>query len=233
DPFGSNHYREIMRMTANMLPRLKLGLHTNAVLLDARAWDDCRLDGRVGTVQISIDASTSETYAYVRRGGDWPRLMRNLEFLADKHRRRKFGRFDLLFVVQTCNFREMADFVRLGQRLGVDSVQFSPIDHWGRGMSAKEYRQKKIWDAKHPQHGEFLNLLRDPIFRDPIVQFSALDMLLANRQPDEAVVDGTKISIVYRARRAAARLLHVLSVSWRQSLIGFRGRGSRRFLTFR
>jgi MoaA/NifB/PqqE/SkfB family radical SAM enzyme len=195
DPFGSNHYREIMRLSHDTLPKLKLGLHTNAVLLDPKAWDDCKLDGRVQIIQISIDAATPETYSYVRRGGDFHRLMRNLEFLADQHRRGEFDRFDLLYVVQTRNFREMVDFVRLGQRLDVDSVQFSLIDHWGRGMTAEQYRQQKIWDAKHPQHTEFVSMLRDPIFREPIVQMSALDMLLDSHQPAEAVVDGGRITI--------------------------------------
>jgi wyosine [tRNA(Phe)-imidazoG37] synthetase (radical SAM superfamily) len=199
DPFGSNHYREIMRMTADTLPQLKIGLHTNAVLLDQRAWDDCRLDGRVKMVQISIDAATPETYAYVRRGGDFHRLMRNLEFLADKRRRGEFSQFDLLYVVQTRNFREIADFVKLGQRLGVNSVRFSLIDHWGRGMSEEQYRQQKIWDPQHPQHAEFVRMLRDPIFRDPIVQMSALDMLLANQQPATAVV-GAKGGIKVEAQ---------------------------------
>lgn len=170
DPFASNHYREIMRMSRDALPKMKLGLHTNAVLFDAKAWDDCGLDGRVELVQISIDAATADTYSHVRRGGDFLRLMRNLEFLVVKRRRGEFGRLDLLYVVQTRNFREMADFVRLGQRLGVDSVQFSQIDYWPRGMTEDQYRAQKIWDAAHPQHGEFLTALRDPIFQESIVQ---------------------------------------------------------------
>jgi MoaA/NifB/PqqE/SkfB family radical SAM enzyme len=188
DPFGSNHYREIMQISHSTLPKLKLGLHTNAVLLDEKAWLDCKLEGRVDLIQVSIDAATPETYSYVRRGGDFHRLLRNLDSLASKHRRREFGRFDLVYVVQTRNFLEMPAFVRLAKQLDANSVQFSLIDHWTRGMTVEQYREQKIWDAKHPRHSEFVAMLREPIFRDPIVQMPALDMLLNNAQPAEAIV---------------------------------------------
>jgi uncharacterized Fe-S cluster-containing radical SAM superfamily enzyme len=44
------------------------GLHTNGVLLDARAWDDCRLERRVDRMEVSIDAADPLTYGIVRRG---------------------------------------------------------------------------------------------------------------------------------------------------------------------
>jgi len=188
DPFGSNHYREVMRLTREQLPQMRLSLHTNAVLLERKAWDDCGLEGRTDLIQISIDASTAETYSIVRRGGDFNRLLSNLEFLATKRREKGFSRLDFLYVVQTRNFLEMVDFVRLGKRLGVDSVQFILIDHWARGMTDAQYREQKIWDAKHPRHSEFRAMLEDPIFREPIVQMGALDMLLDNKQPSEVLV---------------------------------------------
>lgn len=180
DPFASRHYRDIMRMTWERLPDLRLSLHTNAVLLDERAWRDLHLEGRVGLIQVSIDAATAETYAIVRRGGDFNRLLSNLEFLAGKRRRSEFARLELLYVVQTCNFLEMGDFVRLGQRLGVDSIHFSLIEHWGRGMNAAQYREAQIWRADHPRRREFLAALADPILDDPIVEMSARQKLLGS-----------------------------------------------------
>jgi MoaA/NifB/PqqE/SkfB family radical SAM enzyme len=185
DPFGSHHYRHVMIQTAEQLPKLKIGLHTNAVLLDEKAWQDCRLEGRTEMVQVSVDASTEETYSVVRRGGDFKRLMKNLEFIAEKRRKNVIKRFDLVFVVQTQNFREMKDFVLLGKRLGVDSVEFMLIYHWLRGLSGSEYAEQKIWGEDHPRHQEFLAILTDPIFRDPIVKMAALDSLLEKRQLTE------------------------------------------------
>ena len=59
---------------------MRINLHTNAVLCDERAWDDCSLHGRVDEVDVSIDAARPETYAIVRRGGNFERLLKNLNF---------------------------------------------------------------------------------------------------------------------------------------------------------
>jgi hypothetical protein len=103
----------ILQATAERLPAMKIGLHTNGVLFDARAWADCRLEGRVDQVEVSIDAADPLTYALVRRGGDFARLLRNLAFLGEQWRQGKMRYLILSFVVQGANFREMPAFVDL------------------------------------------------------------------------------------------------------------------------
>jgi sulfatase maturation enzyme AslB (radical SAM superfamily) len=68
-----------------------------------------------------------ETYVIVRGGGHFARLRRNLEFLSEQRAKVEITDFTLSFVVQTANFRETPDFVRLGKELGVDRVSFSEI----------------------------------------------------------------------------------------------------------
>ncbi|MBL6457830.1 SPASM domain-containing protein [Belnapia sp. T6] len=190
DPFASNHYRDILRLTYEKLPDLKIGLCTNAVLLDQRAWDDCHLEGRVVSVQVSVDAARKETYNYVRRGGDFDRLKRNLHFLSGKRRSSTgFTTFDLLFVVQACNFREMAEFVELGEAVGADSVQFMLIDHWGRAMGADEYKHAKIWDSEHPDNADFRKILANDVFRRPIVKLGNVEAIMRSEQPPELHID--------------------------------------------
>ena len=197
DPFASKHYRDIIRETSHKLPHLKLGLCTNGQLLDEKAWRDCRLEGRVSWVQVSVDAARSETYSYVRRGGDFNHLMNNLTFLSRKRRlsrlKSRLNRFmmkskllsqifphyhsfalELLFVVQACNFREMHEFVELGRKLGASQVKFMLITHWDRAMDDDAYKHAKIWDESHPEHAAFIEVLQDDIFQDPIVNLGEM-----------------------------------------------------------
>jgi MoaA/NifB/PqqE/SkfB family radical SAM enzyme len=190
DPFASNHYRDVMRLTYEKLPHLKLGLCTNGVLLDEKAWTLCRLEGRVVSVQISIDAACRETYEYVRRGGDFERLKRNLRFLSEKRRSSDgFAGFDLLFVVQACNFREMPDFVELGESVGADTVQFMLIDHWGRAMKTDAYRSAKVWDKSHPEYAAFVDVLKSDTFRRPVVRLGNVEAIMRSEQPPELHID--------------------------------------------
>jgi pyruvate-formate lyase-activating enzyme len=167
DPFASRHYREILRETASNAS-MRIKLHTNAVLCDERAWEDCRLQGRTDEVLVSIDAATPDTYAIVRRGGDFTRLRRNLEFLAKLRAAGDIKGFAIAFVVQSTNFREMPDFLRLGKELGVDRVSFSEIQHWGRGMTREQFFQAQVWRHDHPLRAELSAVLQDPILADPI-----------------------------------------------------------------
>jgi MoaA/NifB/PqqE/SkfB family radical SAM enzyme len=169
DPFASKHYRDVLKATKHDRPRLRIGLHTNGVLCDERAWDDCLLEDRVDTVEVSIDAADPFTYALVRRGGDFARLRRNLGFLARQRRAGQIKELQLSFVVQAANFREMPAFVALGKEFGVDRIRFALIRHWWRGFSLSQYPRARVWSAKHPLFDEFLAVLRDPLLDDPIV----------------------------------------------------------------
>jgi pyruvate-formate lyase-activating enzyme len=169
DPFASKHYRDILRATAQSNPGMRINLHTNAVLCDERAWDDCSLHGRVDEVDVSIDAARPETYAIVRRGGNFERLLKNLEFLGRLRQDGMIKRFEIAFVVQERNFREMPEFVKLGQRLHVDCVGFSVIQHWSRAMDDEEFAMAQVSRPDHPQYREFLSVLDDPILSEPIV----------------------------------------------------------------
>jgi Iron-sulfur cluster-binding domain len=177
DPFASRHYREIMHETRSN-PHLKINLHTNAVLCDERAWSDCSLAGRVQKVLVSIDAASADTYSVVRRGGDFDRLMRNLAFLSELRRAGEIQDFVIAFVVQAGNFKEMPAFVRLGQRLSVDSVFFSAIHHWSRGMTQAQFSEAQVWRSDHPLHEDFCSVLRDPALHDPITNLGDLAHIL-------------------------------------------------------
>ncbi len=166
DPFASKHYRDVLKATAEKHPRLRIGLHTNGVLCDARAWDDCRLRGRVDSVEVSIDAATAETYDVVRRGGDFARLKRNLAFLSGLRAAGEIKELEFSFVVQARNYREMPAFVEMATALGVDLIRFALIRYWGRGLGTFEFPRHCVWNRHHPQFDDFLAVLRDPRITD-------------------------------------------------------------------
>src|SRR5206468_11023436 len=76
-------------------------------------------------------------------------------------------------VVQDNNFREMPDFVRLGQRLSFDVVYFSQLVNWGT-FSDEEFRRRAVHRPGHPRYREFVALLQDRLFDVPIVDLGNL-----------------------------------------------------------
>lgn len=179
DPFGSRHFRHILKgLTRADYPRLKLEIQTNGVLFTPAAWEAFDLSGRVSLVAVSLDASEPETYAVVRRGGSFRRLMQNLDFLAERRRAGEIGHLRIDFVVQALNFREMPSVVAIGARLGVDAVKFQMIRNWNTWTTA-EFAAQDIGAQDHPEHEEFLRILARPELQAPQVHFWGMASALA------------------------------------------------------
>jgi len=81
------------------------------------------------TLAISIDAATSATYAGIRRGGDFARVVANLEYLRDLREKTGKQGFVLKFnvVVMKQNIHEMPMIIDLAARCGVGWVTFIPL----------------------------------------------------------------------------------------------------------
>jgi MoaA/NifB/PqqE/SkfB family radical SAM enzyme len=169
DPFASNHFRRVIKaINRDDFPRLSIDLHTNGQLWNERAWVELGLSSLVREAEISIDAASPATYAVIRRGGDFNRLLDNLGFVK---KLRESGEIKLLavsFVVQSGNFHEMPDFVRLGERFGADLIVFNMIRNWGT-YSREEFQSHFIGAKTHPDHAAFLDVLRSPVLASPKV----------------------------------------------------------------
>ncbi len=162
DPFASGHYRHVLkRLSRREFPQLRVQLQTNGVLLDRRAWQELGLDGLVESVWVSIDAARPETYAIVRRGGSFGKLLQNFEFLGALRRQGHIRHLRLDFVVQALNFREMPEAVDIARAFGFDRIHFQMIRNWGT-FTVAEFDRHFIGSPDHPDYGEFLEVLRHP-----------------------------------------------------------------------
>ncbi len=174
DPFGSIHFRGLIKeyCATHEGPR-KIDLYTNAVLLDEKAWKWLKLSGNVRAITVSIDAATQETYKIVRRGGDFHRLLKNLEFLGNLRARGEFDWLSLAFVVQRTNYREMPAFVEMGRKFNADRVAFWNIRNWGT-YSIGEFMEHAVAQDSHPDHELFKEVMADPLLADPICSLNDL-----------------------------------------------------------
>lgn len=188
DPFGSPYLRGFLKtLDRKQMPALeRIHLQSNGLLWTKPMWETIPEDVRalVRTAEISIDAASARTYAQNRRGGDFDRLLENLDFIASELRPRPIEHMEISMVVQANNFREMADFVRLGKRFRMDRVSFHQLTNWDT-FSLDEYRARSVHLSEHPGHRDFVAELSDPIFDDPIVSWANL---LSIRQEALAMV---------------------------------------------
>ncbi len=156
DPFSSRIYRNLIRgLDPASYPRMRLRLHTNALLFTPATWGALGpARTMVRTVWVSIDAGTAETYAVNRRGGNWHVLQQNLGFIAGLG----LAEFRVLFVVQANNWREMPAFISLARKHGA-TVEFQRIRNWTT-FTQDEYNARAVHMPTHPEHQDFLRLVQ-------------------------------------------------------------------------
>ncbi len=106
-------------------------------------------------LQISVDAATEGVYRSVRRGGDFKRLLRNLEFLKD----RTLRSFTLSMCVQKDNFRDMREFINFSRRYNARPI-------FGQVLACPSLACDL---PEHPDHEEFLKIIEDDEFQAPDV----------------------------------------------------------------
>jgi len=175
DPFASKTFRHIMHsLDMSKQPQLKLKIMTNGVLFTPAEWEKIsHLWGHICSVTVSIDAARPETYAVVRRGGNWDKLQANLRFLGGLHKQGAFPEFRLAFVVQDNNWREIPEFIAMGKEVGANVVHFAPIENWG-SFSPEDYAQKAMQYPGHPEHEEFKTFMGSLDMSDPYAHFGVM-----------------------------------------------------------
>ena len=170
DVFASRSCRRILgTVNRRDFPNLRLDFITNGVLFTEREWNKFpNIHDMVGSVRVSIDAATEETYRSVRRGGDFGKLQRNLEFLAGLRRTGVLDQFMLSFVYQSENMEEMIPFVEWGHALGCDFVVLEPLMDWKTYPNA-EFVERAVHLPDNPLNARFREIVTDPRFQHPMV----------------------------------------------------------------
>ena len=170
DPFASALFRDFMtQMDGARNRNLHLQLHTNGVLFTPENWGTLdKMHGNPISAIISLDAGTAATYAVTRRGGDWAKLMKNLEFVADLYRKRQLTWVRLDFVCQRLNYREMPLFVEIAKRHGF-FCYFSRILEWkDSGYEGSAFFEHDVFNPLHREHREFLKVVNQDFGYDQI-----------------------------------------------------------------
>jgi len=179
DPFGSKIFRErLQKMDLTDRPYTFLNFQTNGVMLTPKVWDSIsKVHKQIKQIVFSFDAGRKDTYEKeTRLGGHWDQLVSNVDYVYSQipsftTSKKSYNGDNLLsgamshnFVVQTCNYREIPEFIQMVMDrwtgIGKQSrATFTLIVDWGH---MPDFEERAVWKPTHPEYQNFLQVLRDP-----------------------------------------------------------------------
>ena len=165
EAIASLHSRKLIMRIAETFPNVKFSLISNGVLCDRKNLEELGIINRLLSVTISMHAVKKQTYDKLVIGGNFERVMKNLEFLSELKKTGGLDRFILNFVVNAYNYNEMVSYIKMAEKLGA-TVGF--LELLKLETNEEVFDKLNIFDEKHPEYNNFVKVLKNPVFRSDI-----------------------------------------------------------------
>ncbi len=120
--FFSPLYKKMM-LDSRFTSRNEISILSNGTLLDKAMWDQYLDNYDNIEIIISMDGASKATYEKLRRGGDYDKLIQNLQFLSQLRAKGKIQRLQINFVIQAANVGELQDMVVLCRKYNIDLLK--------------------------------------------------------------------------------------------------------------
>lgn len=170
---------EIVDMLSRLKPErpdFSCFFETNGVLFK-KNWDKIEhLSKYPMTVSVTPNSFDKETYRYLAGVDDLERFEESMQFISEKKKEGKISHIRLIMVIQDSNFRQIPEFIKRGIEYDVDDITLRPIFKWF-GMQEDELIYKNVLNPCHPYHQEYLEIINDPLCKDPRVLNWGFDVM--------------------------------------------------------
>ena len=164
----------IMNMLEQLKPenkKCRITFETNGALLDEEHWNRIKhLAEYWLQVTITPNSFVKTTFEYLNGGiHSYEKVMSNLKFVKELRQKEMINWIRISLVLQERNFWEFPEFTRRSlEEFAADEVVAKPLYQWFM-LSEDDYWFKDVLNPQHPYHKEYLQMLEDPILKDPRV----------------------------------------------------------------
>lgn len=173
DAFGSKLYRDFLAdFDKEKYQGTRLIIRTNSDIFTEKMWNYvAKCHDNVEQAQVSVDAARPASYAIVRRGGEFSRLNRNMEFVSRLRAQGKIPSLILYFTVQLLNFEEIPEMIALAEKWNADQLNFNQLRPGGEILKDK-FTLNSVHFQRHPRFADFVSVMRDVPKNKKFVRFA-------------------------------------------------------------
>lgn len=163
--FASKPSRRLLELIDNQsCPTLLLDIISNGTLFTEAEWHKFPgIHNKINSIRISIDAASKQTFERLRRLGKYEPFVENMRFLSQLRTSGIIPELKFSFTYQLDNFREMPAFVQFCEEMHADYAIFERLQNIA--FSQAEFCENAVHYPDHPLYAEFIQVIKDPIFR--------------------------------------------------------------------
>jgi sulfatase maturation enzyme AslB (radical SAM superfamily) len=119
-----------------------------------------RFAPHLSELRISFDAATADTYSKIRVNGQWHVLLDNVQWIVNFVKENNLPvKITADFVVQKANYKEIPEFTRLCNNLGIFKINYQRMWNWST-WTTEEFNELNVFAPTHPEYSEVVRLLK-------------------------------------------------------------------------
>lgn len=164
--FASAYAKNLINRIGKIYPKIKFYIYTNGIECNERRMKEFGLWNRVSYVVLSMPATTKDTYDKIVKEGNFNKVMKNIKFLGQLRKKEQISNFIINFVVTSINYKEMPEMIKIAKE---NSATVSFVKCNKLANNEEIFDSIAICEPTHPEYQNYINLIKDPIFDDSII----------------------------------------------------------------
>lgn len=143
-------------------PNIRYSITTNGLLINEENLNKLGIKDRIYQLAVSVHATTKKTYDKLVKYSNFDTIVNNLNYMSDMYRQKKIDNFQMNFVINAYNYKEMADFVKWANKLGANANFWQLLDS---NIDKNTFKKLNIFDTHHPKYNDLCEVIKHPIFK--------------------------------------------------------------------
>lgn len=179
----------LIKKINSKFPDIKYSITSNGLMVTEENLKKLGILSRIYQFCISVHATTKQTYNKLVENGDFDLLKNNLKYISRLKKDGIITDFQMNFVINTYNYKEMPRFVEWAYELGANATFWKLLDS---EINKKTFNKLNIFDVNHPKYNDFCEVIKNPLFKtencniaDSILNMQSVKKSFIKRITDE------------------------------------------------
>lgn len=154
--FASKISRDLIKQIATKFPNVKFEIITNGIHCTKENIEELNLTNKISMMTVSLHAFTEKTYNKIVKGGNYKKVLENINYLSSLKKNGQIERFELHFTVTSVNYKEIPDMIRLCRKIDA-KIRLLGLD-CSRDLETL-YNEINIQDRRHPKYNNLVKIM--------------------------------------------------------------------------